>query len=155
MATRGVRIVSWNINCQARMLVGAEGQGVDVALVQEARPPGPEIAIQTIPAAHSDWTTSGGRRSFCAAIASFNAGLEVRPIATKPIDDAQEGEMPVSSRRGALAIAELKAPGMEPIVVASAYGVWEGIQGSQDTWADSSVHRLISDLPPNSLGWRH
>jgi len=140
------RIVSWNVNCQAACWSVLTEQGIDVALVQEAKRPPPSMVVETHPSVSGDWTTSGGRRNFCAAVVTLSSNVSFMPLPMKAIDDAVEGDIPVSSRRGTLAVAEVHAPGIEPIIVASVYGVWEGCLDSKEIWADASVHRLISDL---------
>jgi len=141
-----LRLVSWNVSCRRNCWSVLKDQGIDVALLQEAKQPPPGVTFQTVPAADGDWTTSGAKRNFCAAIVTLNSVVSLRPLPMKPIDDAGEGDLPVSSRRGTLAIAKVSIPGLAPIIVASIYGVWEGCLDSKESWADASVHRLISDL---------
>jgi len=59
-------------------------QGVDAAVLQEAKPPPPGIAFQTVPPTDGDWTTSGAKRNFCAAIATLNSDVSLKPLPMRP-----------------------------------------------------------------------
>lgn len=138
-------LVSWNIACVRdcwRTL--REDPSLDLALLQEAVPPEPGVAAETIPASDASWGTAGWQKKFCAAIGRLSDRITLRPIATKPLDDVSVGPLAVS-RPGTLAAAEVDVQG-ERIVVVSLYSAWETALDSKINYADTSAHRLVSDL---------
>jgi exonuclease III len=140
-----LRIVSWNMakSSEAWALLQAAG-GPDVALLQEAIPHNDEC-ITTVPGLGEDWTTGGGRRNFCAAVACFNNDIRFTPIPSVPLAEVGKGKLGVS-RHGSLRAATIESQGESPITVVSWYAAWEKDVEQKWPYADASVHRLISDL---------
>ncbi len=145
-----IRIASWNVRRRSDAWQILLDSGIDVALLQEAKPPPPGIA-ERVEVDPSPWATAGSS-SKCpwrAAVARFSDRVRVRPWPLAAIADAGPGELAVS-RPGTLAVADatLQSTG-EVITLASVYGTWEEpITSTRSSWiyADASIHRLISDL---------
>lgn len=72
-------------------------QGFDLDLVQEAQPPPSGIAIDSVPSIASSWTTSGGRRNFCAAVVALTPDVSLIPLPLKPLYEAGDGDIPVAA----------------------------------------------------------
>ena len=146
---RSMRLVSWNMrHIEENWRAISNGNDVDVALLQEAVRPPEGVTRQTIPAAAEGWTTAGGNRRFCAAIARLSDRVSLRPIPTKPLADASRDELGVSLP-GTLVAGEVTNEAGEQIAVVSIYGAWASpIPWREGSWiyADASAHRLVSDL---------
>ncbi len=144
-----VKLIAWNIGRRDdawRHLLEADA---DIALLQEATAPPPDVAgrLEVDPA---PWCTAGPEenRLWRTAVARLSARVGVKWLEPKPLESARPGELAVS-RSGTLAAAILTPSAGEPLVVASIYAVWEkphGTTGSDWIYADASVHRLVSDL---------
>lgn len=124
---------------------------MDVALLQEAKPPPPELTSLIEIDQPPPWYTAGigNNRSWRAAIARLSDRVTMRAHRLRTIGAAQLDELAVS-RVGTLAVADIVVGATEEVItVVSMYGAWE--TPSKDTashwiYADASVHRLISDL---------
>ena len=145
-----MRIVSWNIagrNEPWRVLADMD---VDLALLQEAQEPPPDVAgrVEVDPA---PWEITGGYATpqrWRAAIAKFSDRVGVQWIHSKPLPDATPSEFAVSLP-GSLAAAKVTPPGADPIILLSMYSQWRyphEMTGSRYIMSDSSAHRIISDL---------
>ncbi len=142
-----MKIVSWNIAGSTepwRVLVGMKA---DVALLQEAGAPPPDIAerVEVNPA---PWSTAGWLWQRRTAIAKLSGCVEVEWIEAKSLVDAERGELAVS-RPGTLTAAVVTAPDIGPLLVVSMYSLWEKPHTSAGgSWivSDASAHRIISDL---------
>jgi len=117
----------------------------DIALVQEAVPPDEAGDVRTVPPRDGDWTTLGGRRTFCAAVACLDSSLEFVPLTTVPLTEGRDDAIP-ASLRGTLAAARVSIDGEDPITVVSVYSAWERPISGSWIYADASAHRLVSDL---------
>lgn len=145
-----MRIVSWNIAHRIepwRVLVDS---GVDVALLQEAQRPPPDLSdMVEIDAA--EWRTEGAalERPWRTAVVGLSDQVRIRHRSLAPLISASRDEMAVSMP-GALAVADMEIVETgEIITLASLYGLWETpVAQTESNWiyADASVHRLISDL---------
>lgn len=146
-----MKIISWNIarrpECWERLL----GTDADVALLQEAAEPPPEITAR-VTVNPAPWYTAGADtarlRPWRAAVVKLTDRVQVEWIDAKPIAEAGDGEFTVS-RLGTLAVAQVTLPGREPLVCASMYAPWERPHASADSsWivSDASAHRVVSDL---------
>ncbi|MEA3339237.1 MAG: endonuclease/exonuclease/phosphatase family protein [Chloroflexota bacterium] len=145
-----LRIVSWNINQQRDLWQELINSDMDVALLQEAKPPSPELASLLELAHPLTWETASVLNlSYRTAIARLSDRVTMQPRKLGTIKAAQSDELAVS-RMGTLAVADIVVGSTgEVITVASMYGVWESPTkdtGSSWIYADASVHRLISDL---------
>jgi len=141
-----IRLVSWNIeHCQAAWQKLADDDSIDVALVQEAVRPGVSRELAVFPAT-PDWTTAGGNRPFTTAIARLSDRVTVEQLPTKAIGDAAGGTLGVS-QPGTLCVAQVAAGGA-PLTVASAYCAWDEDVTAREIFADSTAHRILSDISP-------
>jgi len=144
-----LKIIAWNLAHREeswRFLVGTDA---DIALVQEATAPPPDIA-QGVAVDSAPWQTAGAGkyRPWRTAVVKLSDRVNVEWIEAKAIADAQPCELAVS-RLGTLAAAILTPPTGEPLILASMYAPWEKFHAaarSREIYADASVHRVISDL---------
>ncbi len=145
-----IRVVSWNIGHRSdawRTLADSEA---DVALLQEAVAPPPDVAshVEVDP---GPWLTEASPtpRTFRAAIARLSTRVRMHPRPTAALAQASEHQLPVS-RPGTVAVADIEVLSTgELITVASVYGLWERPSPTvRSSWiyADASVHRVLSDL---------
>lgn len=145
-----IKIVSWNIGRRADAWQHLLDSGVDVGLLQEAKPPSLELAkhVEVDPA---PWTTVGtsANRPWRAAVAKCSDRVKIHSWLLTSVTDASSGDFAVS-RPGTLAVADMTLPSTgEVVTLASIYGAWETpLKSAGTSWiyADASVHRLISDL---------
>lgn len=143
-----MKLVSWNIaraDEPWRLLARSD---VDVALLQEAAAPPPDVTVDVDTA---PWATSGPslKRLWRTAIAKISDRVRVHWRLPRALPDARHDELRVSCP-GTLAVADVDdlATG-ETMTVISMYGAWENPAaetGSSWIYADASVHRLISDI---------
>lgn len=147
--TPALKIVSWNIARSAdawRRLVESDA---DVALLQEACAPPPDVASK-VGVDDAPWCIAGpGReKNGRSVVVGLSDRVSLDRIDTVPIADATSGDIAVS-RLGTLAAAVVTAPGCRPVTVVSVYAAWEtAYRESGNGWiyADASSHRLISDI---------
>jgi endonuclease/exonuclease/phosphatase family metal-dependent hydrolase len=141
-----VKMIAWNIARRAepwRLLAGSDA---DIALLQEAKEPPPDVAARV----HIDpdpWRT-GASRGWRAAIVKLSDRVRVQWLDAKLLADACGGQLGVS-RPGTLSAAVVTPSSGEPFVAMSVYGAWENphsMTRGNFIYADASVHRLISDL---------
>lgn len=101
-----VKIVSWNVGRRSDAWRVLLDSGVDLALLQEAKPPPPALAgrVEVDPA---PWATAGSsaHRPWRAAVARFSDRVRMRPWPVAPVAEAGPGELAVS-RPGTLAVAD-------------------------------------------------
>ena len=143
------KIVSWNIARSIEPWRVLTGMGADIALLQEASAPPPDVAGQ-IAVNPGPWLTPGADagRPWRTAVAKLSDLVEVEWIEMKCLKDAASREFGVS-RPGTLAAAVVMPPGIEPFVVVSMYSLWTKPHASTGSgWivSDASAHRLVSDL---------
>ena len=143
-----LKITSWNIARREtawRTIVESDS---DIALLQEANEPPPDIA-ETLNINPGSWQTSGGSdRRWRTAILQLSDRLDIEWLKPKSLIDAKPGEFAVS-QPGTLAVALVTPSAGKPFTVVSMYALWEHLIGKPDKgwiYADASAHRLISDL---------
>jgi len=144
-----MKIIAWNIarrDAAWRALLDADA---DIALLQEAAAPPPDIAAR-LDVDPAPWHTAGAglNRPWRAAVVKLSTRNGVQWIESKPMADASPGQLAVS-RPGTLAAAIVTPAAGTPLIVASMYAPWERphlTTGSSWIYADGSVHRVISDL---------
>jgi hypothetical protein len=144
-----MKAIAWNIARRVdawRWLLECDA---DLAILQEAAEPPPDIAgrleIDPWP-----WHTAGAdiHRPWRTAIVKLSDRVGVQWVEAKPLAEAAPREFAVS-RLGTLSVAAVTFMSEPPILVASMYAPWErplAQTGSQWIYADASAHRLISDL---------
>ena len=143
-----MKIVSWNINHRKKSWVCLLDMDVDIALLQEAGEPPPEVA-ERIETDVAPWRTAGAQpRRWRSAVVKLSERVQVEWIETKALAAAGRGDLAVS-QLGTLAAAIVTAPGLEPVVVVSIYAPWTSPHasiGSRWKLSDASAHRAVSDL---------
>lgn len=138
-------IYSWNICKSAAAWCALADSDGDVALVQEAVAPPPNLDIEVDDA---PWSTAGAARGWRAAVARLSDRVSIHARPCRSIAEAEMGQL-VSCRAGTMAVADVQAPDNEPITVVSMYAAWErpAVEtGSAWIVADAAAHRIISDL---------
>jgi len=136
------RLVSWNLNhwrqptlpIDTRRDAWAYLQTIEAraALVQEAVPP-VELAGRSV------YGEIGGHRNWGSAVVALDDAITIEPL--------RSVRLPYSRRRyvldatGPVAVARVTVPGIEPIVLVSVYGLWDGP-------VVSNVLRAVADLVP-------
>jgi exonuclease III len=139
-----IKAISWNINNKPDLWDDVAALDADVALLQEAPEPPPDIGAKPTTDAQP-WRTDGGRRGWRAAVVKLNSRVQATWHEPKSIRDAEWGEF-AASRLGTLSAATIKAPDEEPVTFISMYSTWESPLKRGWIYADASAHRLISDL---------
>ena len=144
-----IKIVSWNIAHRPEPWRHLLDMGADLALLQEAAEPPPEIA-ERIAVNPGPWHTAGAdaNRLWRAAIAKLSDRVRVEWIEAKTIEAATLGELAVS-QLGTLAAGTVRPPDGEPFVLVSMYAPWSSPHASTGSgWivSDASAHRVVSDL---------
>lgn len=146
-----MRIVSWNIAHRHEPWSWLLDVDADIALLQEAGEPPPEVAGR-IETDGAPWWTSGEdvyrARRWRTVVVKLSERVKVEWIKTKALAAAGPGELAVS-RLVTLAAATVMAPSREPLVVVSMYAPWESphaATGSGWIISDASAHRVVSDL---------
>jgi hypothetical protein len=109
-----LKIIAWNLARREESWRSLIGTDADVALVQEAAPPPPDVA-QRIEVHSAPWKTAGAGcyRPWCTAVVKLSDRVNLEWLEPKGIADAQPGELAVS-RLGTLAVAILTPPTGEP-----------------------------------------
>ena len=144
-----MRIVSWNMAHRVSAWYRLLESDADIALLQEACSPPPDVAPK-IETDSEPWSTDGDgfRVRWRTAVVRLTDRAEVRWLRCSPIGHGEQGDFTVS-RRGTLSVAEMTTGRGDRLLLASMYGFWEGPHpstGGSWKYADASVHRLISDL---------
>jgi hypothetical protein len=127
---------------------GLDGLGADVALVQEASAPGPELALKVVPDAAGGWETAlpGGRPRWRTAVVGLTDRVQVRTRATVTLEAATSYGDWIVSRAGSIAAADVVTGGEIAFTAVSVYAAWEKVGARGRGYADGSAHRILSDL---------
>ena len=144
-----MKLITWNMAHREEAWRYLLNSDADIALLQEAATPPPDVATD-IEVDTAPWETAGAgmKRQWRTAVANLSKQFSLQWFQPKSIDAASYGELAVS-RLGTLAATSLKLPSAEDLIVISIYGAWEGPESSTSSswiYADASVHRLISDI---------
>ncbi len=145
-----LKILSWNIAHRTKPWRELLASNADVALLQEAKPPPPDIADK-VGVDRAPWRieAKGFNCPWRAAVVSLSKRVKVDFIDALPLAEAPGRSLGVS-RPGTLAAADVTDPDTrEQFTLVSLYGFWESPRSkAKRAWiyADASVHRLISDL---------
>jgi len=141
-----LRLVSWNVARRRAAWAELDGLGADVALVQEAGAPGPELALKVVPDAAGGWETAlpGGRPRWRTAVVGLTDRVELRPRALVTLEAAASYDDWIISRAGSIAAADVVAAGETAFTAVSVYAAWE--KAGKTGYADGSAHRILSDL---------
>lgn len=145
-----MRLISWNVNGRPEPWHElARDESVDVALLQEAKPPPDGVDLEVV--SGNDWRVVGWEeRPFCSVVARCSSRYRVgAEPSIAPLGEASSEQLAVS-RPGTLAVASVSGEDLiAPVTVVSAYAPWERpVPYDPQGWiyADASAHRLISDL---------
>lgn len=144
-----MKLLSWNIAHRQDAWRHLLDSDADIALLQEAAEPPPDVAsrIMVDPA---PWLTCavGSSRPWRTCVAQLTDRFKVNWIKPVSIEKAMPGDF-VVSRLGTLAIADISDSQGKICTVSSMYSLWEkphpSISG-KFIYADASAHRLLSDL---------
>lgn len=144
-----LRLVSWNIGKRSAAWDHLlSDPSLDLALLQEVKPPPEHVACDLTPRRDEDvWTMPGYEHPFRTAIARLSNRVSLRPRPTAPLGTAARDVFAVSMP-GTLTVADVEHDG-ETFTCVSAYAPWQYVLGaSKSGWiiADASVHRLLSDV---------
>lgn len=143
------RLLSWNIARRDACWEALLGMDVDVALLQEARPPPVGLLSPSVKVDPGPWRTAGAtcNRHWKAAVVGLSNRVDVEWVPTASVSDARADQLAVS-RPGTLAAARVVPREGDPFTVVSVYAPWEDSVPPRPgwIWADVSSHRLISDL---------
>jgi hypothetical protein len=145
-----LKLVSWNLAHRPECWRALLKTGADVALVQEACAPPPDVA-ERIVVDDAPWRTEGAgkKRSWRTAVVALNPSVALEWHVPRSICDASAGELALS-RVGTVAAATLRdSTSNETLTLVSMYAAWEWAHtstGSAWVYADASAHRLISDI---------
>ena len=153
-----MKIISWNIAGRHAPWEWLLDSDADLALLQEAGPPPPEVAGH-LDAGPNPWITPGNDayRLWRAAVVRLSDRVEIDRIETPSLLEANWDGL-AASRPGSLAVARVTESDADPLLVVSMYALWEYPEASAGPssliYADASVHRLISDLSRLVVGNR-
>jgi len=144
-----LKLVSWNMAHRENTWQHLLNLNADIALLQEACEPPPDI-IRQIDTDSSPWKISenGINRPWRSAVVNITKRFPLKWLPQKRLGDAFKDEIEVS-RPGTLQFAEVELPSGNRLVVNSMYALWERPHqstGSSWIYADACVHRLISDI---------
>ena len=144
-----MKIISWNIAHRKEPWNQLLYMQADIALLQEASEPPPNVLSQ-IEVDKQPWITCrpGKDSPWRTAVVKLSDKVEVQWINPAPLGQAQNGQLAVS-RPGTLSAAIVSENKELSLILVSVYGLWEKPHNlTQSPWiyADASVHRLISDL---------
>lgn len=141
-----VELVSWNVN-RRQVWDGLTAiEDLDVALLQEAPRPPAGTFLDCVPDPAGDWSTTHWRSELrtCIALLSDRVALVPRMLRDAHGDDFAALGV---SRKGSLAVADVRRGEDFLFTVASAYAAWESPPSRDDIiYADASAHRLLSDI---------
>lgn len=143
-----MRIASWNIQrSDEPWRILAANKSIDLALVQEAKPPPADVTCEVVPARHERWTMTGYDRTFRTAIARMSDRVRIRNRFTVDLNESSGKAMGIS-RDGTLTVVDVEN-GDEVITCISAYAVWQSVvSDAPRPWiiSDASAHRIVSDV---------
>ena len=141
-----ITLMSWNMAGRGLWDDVARG-GVDIALLQEARPAPPTFPGRVLPAEDNAWGTAGWpKRDFRTAIASLSDTVTLSARPNVAIDRATEQQHWSVGRVGTITAADVVAEGLTAAFTAvSVYAPWERTPDG-GLYADAAAHRILSDL---------
>ena len=145
---RPIRIICWNIRRNPDCWKSILNSTADLALLQEANAPPPELDSTSV---DNDipWSTDGGVRPWRTAIIKLSDRVSVEWLNLTPVKSAR-GESLGVSHPGTLSIALVKPRHGTPFIAASMYAAWLSTHPwagkSWSMMSDASAHRIISDL---------
>ena len=151
-----MRIVSWNIARRSEPWHRLLHMDADLALLQEAAQPPPEV-VNLLEVNPGPFEIAGGYRypqRWRTAIVRLSDRIKVEWIECKPIAEAGTNEFAVSIP-GTVAAARITPSEGEPLFVVSMYAQWRlPHEWAGGNWiaADGTAHRVVSDLTEAFIG---
>lgn len=145
-----LKLISWNIGHRSEVWRTLVDSDADIALLQEACEPPPDIASR-FDVGVEPWRTegAGAKRPWRTAVVRLNSHVQVDRIPSVAIAEAAPSDLAVS-RLGTIAAAHVADPDTgERQTLISMYAPWERPHTSTESswiYADASAHRLISDI---------
>ena len=143
-----LRIVSWNIHqLDEPWKVLTDDASLDLALLQEAKPPPIDVKNDIVPGRGDAWTMPGYKRAFRTAVVRLSDRIGMTPRRTGNLPSASPEVMGVTSE-GTLTVVDIKWQG-EIFTCISAYVPWQNVvTDAAKPWiiSDASAHRLVSDI---------
>src|SRR5262249_52327285 len=135
-----VKVIAWNIARRDEAWRYLLDSDADIALLQEAAAPPPDVA-QRLEVDSAPWQTAGAglNRPWRVAVVKLSNRVGVEWLESKQVADARPGELAVS-RLGTLAAATVTPCAGASFDVASLYAPWEkplATRGGRD-YADGS-----------------
>lgn len=128
---------------------------VDVALVQEARPPGGDEVLECLPAAEDGWRTAGWPpRAFRTAVARLSDRVQLRDRPNVALEEATGQSDWAVGRSGTLTAADVIVDGQAKLTAVSVYAPWDRTP-TGGLYADAAAHRVLSDLSALTFTQRH
>lgn len=148
-----LKLISWNIAHKADAWRTVIDSDADIALLQEACEPPPDIAsrFDISDIGRELWQTegAGGKRPWRTAVIRLNPRVQLERIPTRTIREAASTDLAVSLL-GTLTAAHVEDPDTgKKYTLVSMYAAWERPHASTESswiYADASAHRLISDV---------
>lgn len=144
-----LKVLSWNMGHRDESWRALVGSGCDLALLQEAGRPPPEIAAHLRLEGQS-WHTEGAwKRPWRSAVVALSDRVRVEQLVPCLLESARPGEFAVSQRGAVEAAKVTQVDNGAWFLAVSMYGLWDKPhEHTQSGWiyADASVHRAISDL---------
>jgi hypothetical protein len=158
-------VASWNMHQDLaswqHLSSLVDKQGVSVALVQEARPPGSlpdgwqtnpraeererwRIAVPRYYIDDRDGSRKETRRWWASAVVS-TGGRPVKPREPVELHRAADGEF-ACSHPGQFAVSDVALGSGGRLIAVSLYGIWDPVAGTRHKYVEATLHRAISDL---------
>jgi hypothetical protein len=145
-----IKLLSWNI-AHRDVWADLTSACVDVAMLQEVGAPPTGIDAEIIPGGEGSlWRTAGWERcDWRTAIVQLSDAVRLTPRPTVPLHVTTGNADFGVSREGTITAADVIFEGRTRFTAVSVYAKWERPLGRyRPIWADSSAHRLLSDLTP-------
>lgn len=139
-----LRVATWNMNYWQRK--GADEQRSSWRFLDEVVRPDLALLQECVPSSdpHAVVYQEGGistTRPWGSAVVSY--GLDAEPITSVKSGYGRGGSLNLlRTHPGAVAVAEIRPPDLEPIVMVSLYGLLD------EGWSITTVHSILSDLTP-------
>ncbi len=141
-----MRVVTWNLNHWRQSVLPVDTRAdawaalrdelhADIALLQEAVPPTGEDAARHV------YGELAGHRAWGSTVSVLREDLGIAPVRAVRMPWSRRHHLLGQVHPGAVAIAQVEIPGVEPIVFVSVYGVMDGS-------AVGTMLRFAADLLP-------
>lgn len=140
-----LKLVSWNLAHRPELWRVIAETEADVALLQEACAPPPDI-MRLVGVDSEPWRTEGAglQRAWRAAVVQLNPNVQVNKYLVRSVSEAHPGELAVS-RVGTLAAADVRDPGSGEVFASTdlADRVRVHALNLSDEWGPSDHCRIL------------